>query len=238
MVALDTIDDVPTGEITSTLRELEELKPLRRIDMADIDKKASLPPGFEQRLLALMNEAEQVAGHAFSVTISEVGVNHDRTLKSLFGRSGYRISRMRAGYTQLNGTYPSLKAVREKILQVKYGDMLCSDDDNRDVTAHASMMKSKGYHLWRCAKCNRVSDDKVMADGSTLVCANIAGGGWSSCSICDHHYPDFGKWEGIGFNPRLGHVDIGSDGHIRISHSIGCLEIVDLNDATDVDDMW
>lgn len=143
LVALDTIDDAPTGGITSPLGELEERKPLRRIDMADIDKKASLPPGFEQRLLALMNEAEQVAGHAFSVTISEVGVNHDRTFKSLFGRAGYRISRMRDDYAQLNGIYPSLKAVREKILQIKYGDMLCSDDDNRDVTAHANMMRSK-----------------------------------------------------------------------------------------------
>lgn len=161
---------------------------------SDID----LPADFKDRLLFLLEELEKETGEFFTLTVNKIGVYNSLALKPFEERSNYLIQNMKPEYESLNGIYPNLDAIKEKILKLKFGDSLCENDK-----------------MWKCPNCGQIKDER-RSNGATIISTVL-------CQFCYYNYKSI--WDYIGFSLKSRMVYKNYGGSVSICHPIGVILI-------------
>jgi hypothetical protein len=169
------------------------------------EKSTTVPEEILSRLNSTLRELESVTGRFYEVRIRCAGTNEEMVIGALDQRNGYTISHMCQKYEALNGWYPSIAAIKERVIQLKYGDTLLPG----------------GAH-WQCTRCGKSSERQ---ENGFLKANKARVEGW--CDVCQFcsHWPNF-DWSSIGFDVASQLVYSSDGGTLSVCNPLGKIAIV------------
>lgn len=171
-------------------------------------RSEGIPIDYERRFLALLEEMEEATRAHFTVSIRQAGSDHKLTLKPFDQREQYSVFEMKERYAALNGLYPSMDALNQTILKLKYGASL-----------------QPGHTIWLCPACGKGEKEWEEAAPYETERSNRASTSiFDICQFCNHQLPSL--WNDIGFCLDSGTVYTGNTRSIFIRESIGKITIV------------
>jgi len=162
--------------------------------------QTELPEGFEEKFLNLLNEMEHLTNKAFTLTIHELGSMDSLKIKPFETRPGYIVSNMKDKYKDLNGEYNSVDEIKQKIMKLKYKNVIHPDGKS-----------------WICPKCNNDSPNKSYKPINEF-CAYR-----DCCQFCGSVFNSM--WDNVSISLEHQEIYTSCGGSLSICHPIGKISI-------------
>lgn len=196
-------------------------------DKKDYDRDApyetSIPDKFRNKIIGLIEEIEAETGQNYYISMRVEGKNMTEIYPLEERTRTYEVNMSDEKFVALNGIYPSLNAIKDKIAAL----------DQENYANIVPIEFVKGNYVWKCPQCDSYgSEQKYRVKGEIVTSMKI--NRLPSSDYCNtpcyncRYDPNFGRtdWIKLKLNPQHGSIGTWSAGSISLVHNLGSLKVI------------
>jgi hypothetical protein len=198
--------------------------------------KTNIPNKFKERISSLIEDMENELNDIYYISIRKPGYNSTEIYPLEERKRSYEIIMKNAkdipktysvygnvNLNILNGVYPSLNAIRERIYDIYI----------ESIKSVVPIEKINGQYVWRCPKCLSYGFTNTYEDNGKIIKFNLINNiliGTDSKVVCRNcnFDPEFPRsiWRVLELYPSSGLVGVDSGCSLSIIDNLGILKII------------